>query len=111
MTGGSQPSLGATTAAFLAANVNLRTSVASNAMLTPSGALRLFCVGNVMMVRLMRESGFAVAVSIAAIVQSVLLAKVAVLWFRRWQPSLQLAAMGLGADAVALIASPRGGRG
>ncbi len=111
MTGGSLVWLAGTMAVFVAANVGLRTYVVSNALLTLFAALCLFCVGNLMMVRLMRESGLAVAVSVAAIVQLVLLAAVAVLWFDERPTMLQFAGMALGLVAVALIAWPQGGRG
>jgi glucose uptake protein len=74
------------------------------------GALALFSVGNVMMVRLMRESGLALAISVSSVVQLVLLTLVAILWFGERPGGLQMAGIALGVVAVALIAWPQGGQ-
>ena len=111
MSGGSILWLGGTMTVFILANSILRTYAGSGQAATLLGALALFCVGNVMMVRLMRESGLALAVSVSSVVQLVLLTLVAILWFGERPGGLQLAGMALGVVAVALIAWPHGGRG
>jgi glucose uptake protein len=95
---------------FVSANSVLRTYAASSYLPTLLGALLLFSLGNVMMVRLMRESGLALAISISSVVQLVLISAVAVVWFGERPTGLQLTGMGLGIVAVVLIAWPQGGR-
>jgi drug/metabolite transporter (DMT)-like permease len=74
-------------------------------------ALALFSVGNLMMVRLMRESGLAVAISVSSIVQLVLIGLVAWFVFGERPTGLQIAGMALGVVAVAMIAWPQGVKG
>ena len=95
-------------AAFVAGNAVLRSYVASQQMLVLLGALSLFTLGNLMMVRLMRESGLAVAISISSIVQLVLIGLIAWTVFGERPTTLQIAGMMLGVVAVALIAWPQG---
>ena len=95
---------------FVLANSVLRTYAASSYLPTLLGALLLFSLGNVMMVRLMRESGLAIAISISSVLQLVLISLVAVLWFGERPTGMQLAGMGLGVVAVVLIAWPQGAR-
>jgi glucose uptake protein len=95
---------------FVSANSVLRTYAASSYLPTLLGALLLFSLGNVMMVRLMRESGLAIAISISSVLQLVLISLVAVLWFGERPTGMQLAGMGLGVVAVVLIAWPQGAR-
>lgn len=98
-------------AAFVLANSVLRAYAASGAW--PTLALALFCflVGNLMMVRLMRESGLALAVSISSVVQLVALALIGVLWFGERLTGVQTAGVALGIVAVAMIAWPTGAAG
>lgn len=98
-------------AAFVLANSVLRAYAASGAW--PTLALALFCflVGNLMMVRLMRESGLALAVSISSVVQLVALALIGVLWFGERLTGVQTAGVALGIVAVAMIAWPTGAEG
>ena len=94
---------------FVLANSTLRGYAASSHLPTLIGALLLFSLGNVMMVRLMRESGLALAISVSSVVQLVLISLVAVLWFGERPSPRQIAGMALGVVAVVLIAWPRGG--
>ena len=93
---------------FVLANSVLRTYATSAYIPTLVGALALFSLGNLMMVRLMRESGLALAISISSVAQLVLISAVAVLWFGERPTPRQLAGMGLGIAAVVLIAWPQG---
>ena len=104
--------LGLAMAVFVAANSVLRTYAASSYLPTLLGALLLFSLGNVMMVRLMRKSGLALApaISISSATQFVLISAVAAAWLGERPTGLQLTGMGLGIVAVVLIASPQGGR-
>jgi small multidrug resistance pump len=93
---------------FVLANSVLRSYASSTYLPTLVGALLLFSLGNVMMVRLMRESGLALAISVSSVVQLVLISLVAVLWFGERPSPRQLAGMALGVVAVVLIAWPQG---
>lgn len=110
MAAGSALWLMAAMAVFVTANSVLRTYAASGWIPTLVGALALFSVGNVMMVRLMRESGLAVAIAVSSVVQLLLITAVAVLWFGERPTAMQMAGVALGVAAVALIAWPQGGR-
>jgi glucose uptake protein len=95
---------------FVLANSVLRTYAASSYLPTLLGALLLFSLGNVMMVRLMRESGLALAISVSSVLQLILISLVAFAWFGERPTGMQLAGMALGIVAVVLIAWPQGGR-
>jgi small multidrug resistance pump len=97
-------------AVFVLANSVLRGYSASSHGPTLVGALLLFTLGNLMMVRLMRESGLALAISISSVAQLVLISLVAFLWFGERPTPRQLAGMALGVAAVVLIAWPQGSR-
>lgn len=109
MSGGGLLWLGAAMAAFVAANSVLRTYAHSGVAMTLAGALGLFLVGNLIMVRVMREGGLALAVAISSVVQLVLLALIGVLWFGEKLTPVQMAGVVLGIVSVALIAWPQGG--
>lgn len=98
-------------AVFVAANTVLRIYAGNGRVAVLVGALALFCVGNLMMVRLMRESGLGVAIAVSSVVQLVLIGIVAVAVFGERPTALQLAGMVLGVVAVAMIAWPQEGRG
>lgn len=110
MSGGVLAWLAAAMAAFVAANTVLRSYSVSGVVLTLAGALGLFLVGNLIMVRVMREGGLALAVAISSVVQLVLLALIGVLWFGERLTPMQMAGVVLGIVSVALIAWPQGGR-
>ena len=109
MSAGSLLWLGVAMAVFVLANSVLRTYAASSHVPTLIGALLLFSLGNLMMVRLMRESGLALAISVSSVAQLVLISAVAVLWFGEKPSPRQIAGMALGIAAVVLIAWPREG--
>ncbi len=95
MTGGSLVWLGATMGVFLSASAALRAYVGGTGWGMLGGALLLYSLGNLMMVRLMRESGMAIAISVSA-----------VLLFAERPMPLQWAGIVLGVVAVALIVWP-----
>lgn len=103
--------LGLITAVFLSASAALRTYVERGAPSLLLASLALYGLGNLMMIRVMRESGMAVAISVSAVLQLVLATLVAVAAFGERPTGVQWAGIGLGAVAVALIAWPQGGRG
>lgn len=111
MSGGSILWLAGAMAVFITANSVLRAYVALSQVPVLIGALVLFSIGNLMMVRLMRESGLAVAISVSSVVQLVLIGLVAWLIFGERPTGLQLAGMALGCVAVAMIAWPAGAKG
>jgi small multidrug resistance pump len=94
---------------FLSAAASLRAYVASSALWLILLALALYCAGNLMMVRLMRESGMAVAISVSAVLQLVLATLVAVVFFAERPTMVQWTGIALGVVAVALIVWPQGG--
>ncbi|MEY4697258.1 MAG: hypothetical protein RIT14_1686 [Pseudomonadota bacterium] len=102
--------LGGAMTAFVAANAVLRAYAGSGQWPMLAAALGCFLVGNLMMVRLMRESGLALAVSISSVVQLVLLTLIGVWWFGERLTAMQVSGVVLGIVAVALIAWPQGGR-
>ena len=97
-------------AVFITANAVLKSYAESGQIAVLIGALALFCLGNLMMVRVMRESGLGVAVAISSVVQLVLIGVVAYAVFGERPTAMQLTGMALGVVAVALIAWPAGGR-
>ena len=103
--------LAAAMAVFITANSVLRAYVANAQVWVLLAALVLFSVGNLMMVRLMRESGLAVAISVSSIVQLVMIGLVAWFIFGERPTGLQIAGMALGVVAVAMIAWPTGAKG
>lgn len=99
--------LGSVMAIFLAASASLRAYVTEARPWLLLASLALYALGNLMMVRIMRESGMAVAISVSAVLQLVLATLVAVLVFGERPLPGQWAGIGLGVLAVALIAWPR----
>ncbi len=69
-------------------------------------ALGLYTVGNLMMLKLMRESGMGIAISVSAIGQLVLVNVVAMTVFGERPGHLQLAGLALGIVAMILVLWP-----
>ncbi|NDU99716.1 hypothetical protein [Pseudoroseicyclus tamaricis] len=99
--------LGGAMVVFLAASSLLRASLGKPGWLLIACALALYTLGNLMMLRLMRESGMAVAISISAVLQLLLANAVAFVWFGERPAPMQMAGIALGVAAVALIVLPR----
>jgi small multidrug resistance pump len=111
MTAGSYVWLGAAMTVFLAASATLRRYVDLPALWLLLLALALYTLGNLMMVRLMREGGMAVAISVSAVIQLLMANFVAIAVFGERPTPPQLAGIALGAVAVVLILSPWRGTG
>lgn len=112
MTSGSYLWLAAAMAVFLAASAALRRYVDLPALWILLVALALYTLGNLMMVRLMREGGMAIAISVSAVLQLLMANFVAIAVFGERPTPTQLAGIALGAVAVVLILSPwRGSAG
>ena len=109
MSGGLIIWLGAVMALFLAATAMLRSYVDNNSIWLVMVALVLYGVANLMMIRVMRESGMGVAISVSAIIQFLLANAVAVAWFGERPSTLQMFGIALGVVAVALIILPKAG--
>jgi glucose uptake protein len=103
--------LAAAMVVFVTANTVLRTYSASGQMWILIAALCLFTLGNIMMVRLMREGGLAVAIAVSSIIQLVAIGVIAWTVFGERPTGLQMGGMALGIVAVAMIVWPQGGNG
>lgn len=102
--------LGAATAVFVAANAVLKVYATKGQVPVLIGALALFCVGNWLMVQVMRVNGLGLAIALSAIFQLVAISLMAIVVFGERPTGLQLAGMALGVVAVAMIAWPTGAR-
>ena len=96
--------LAASTAVFMGANALLKTYANGAAAWVLAAALALFCLGNFIMVWVMRSGGLGVAISLSAIFQLLAITAMAVLVFGERPTLMQGAGMALGVVAVALIA-------
>ncbi len=94
-------------AVFLTATSALRLYVGTAQVGVLIGALVLYCVGNLMMVRIIRDSGMALAVAVSSVLQLVLATAIAVAIFGERPTGLQWAGIALGVVAVALIVWPQ----
>lgn len=74
-------------------------------------SLGLYVLGNLVMVRIMRESGMALAISVSAVLQLVLATLVAVIFFAERPSGLQWGGIALGMVAVAMLLWPAGRAG
>lgn len=108
---GTLPWLLASTAVFMAANSALKLHASSGGTWMLVGALALFCVGNTLMVHVMRGEGLGVAIVLSAIFQMVAITLLAALAFGERLAPLQWAGLALGIVAVAMIAWPKGAGG
>lgn len=95
------------TGVFMVANAVLKIYAVQGGLWVLAAALALFCVGNTMMVRVMRENGLGLAISVSAVLQLVAISLMAVVVFGERPTGMQIAGMGLGVVAVGLIAWPR----
>ncbi len=103
--------LGLATAVFVAANAVLKVYAVKGGLPVLLGALGLFCVGNWLMVQVMRLNGLGLAIALSAVFQLVAISVMAIFVFGERPTGLQLAGMALGCVAVAMIAWPAGAKG
>lgn len=101
--------LAGSTAVFMAANATLKTYAAKGGPLVLVGALALFCLGNFLMVRVMRENGLGLAIALSLIFQLIAITLMAVVVFGERPAPLQIAGLVLGVVAVSMIVWPQGG--
>ncbi|MBB5534426.1 hypothetical protein [Rhizobium giardinii] len=102
--------LAASMAIFLSAATASRYYVASNNILVLIFSLGLYCVGNLMMVRLMREGGLGLAISASAIAQLLLVNLIAFAMFGERLTLSQMAGVALGVVSMALMLLPSSGK-
>lgn len=103
--------LAGSTAVFMVANSLLKTYAAKGGPWVLVAALAAFCLGNWMMVRVMRENGLGLALALSLVFQLVAITMVAFLYFGERPTALQLAGVVLGVVSIAMIAWPQGGAG
>jgi small multidrug resistance pump len=98
----------ASTCVFMAANSALKIYAGAGGLWMLFGALILFCLGNFLMVQVMRGEGLGVAIVLSAIFQMVAITLLAAVAFGEKLSALQWAGLALGIVAVAMIAWPKG---
>ncbi|MGB8812726.1 MAG: hypothetical protein WCC57_06040 [Paracoccaceae bacterium] len=103
--------LAASTGVFMAANAVLKTYAVQGGWMVLAGALLLFCVGNTIMVQVMKANGLGLAISLSAVFQLLAISAMAVVVFGERPTGIQMVGMALGVVAVALIAWPQGAEG
>ena len=101
--------LAGSTVVLMAANAVLKTYAAHGGLWVLVGALALFCLGNFLMVRVMRENGLGLAIALSLIFQLITITGVAMVVFGERPTGLQLAGLVLGVVAVTTIVWPQGG--
>ena len=97
-------------ATFLSAATASRAYIGSNSIPMLIFSLGLYCVGNLVMLKLMREGGLAMAVSISAIAQLLLINVIAMVIFGERLSTTQLIGVAVGAVAMALMLFPGPGK-
>jgi len=98
-------------AIFMAAASSLRVYVDRPSVWLLVVAITLYTAGNLMMVRVMRESGLAVAMSLSAVLQLVLINLIGLLIFGERPSPMQVGGITLGIVAVTMIVWPQGRQG
>lgn len=101
--------LSVATCVFVAANAVLKVYATKGQLPVLIGALLLFCLGNWLMVQVMKANGLGLAIALSAIFQLVAISVMAIFVFGERPTGLQMAGMALGVVAVAMIAWPTGG--
>ena len=101
--------LAASTVVFMAANATLKTYAVKGGPWVLVGALALFCLGNWLMVRVMRENGLGLAIALSLIFQLLAITAMAFGWFGERPTGLQMAGLALGVVAITMIVWPQGG--
>ena len=99
----------ASTGVFMVANALLKTYAAKGGPEMLVAALAAFCLGNWLMVRVMRENGLGLGLALSLVFQLVAITLIAYLFFGERPSMLQLAGVALGVVSIAMIAWPSGG--
>lgn len=101
--------LAASTGVFMVANSLLKTYAQKGGVWVLVAALAAFCLGNWLMVRVMRENGLGLALALSLVFQLVGITLIAFLVFGERPTPLQIAGVVLGVVSIAMIAWPQGG--
>ena len=99
------------TAVFLTAASLSRAYVATSNTVLVVTSMALFVVGNLIMLKVMREGGLGIAISLSAVSQLILINIVAFLFFGERLTGLQLAGVAFGVLAMGLMLTPAAARG
>jgi glucose uptake protein len=92
---------------FVSAATASRLYVSTSNWLWVALSLSLYIIGNLIMIRLMREGGLGVAISISAIAQLVLANVIAFTFFQERFSGVQMGGIALGLVAVTLMMWPQ----
>lgn len=93
---------------FLSAATASRAYIATSNLFLLVLSLGLYCAGNLVMVRLMREGGLGLAISVSAVAQLLLINVIAYFVFGERLTASQMAGAGLGLIAMMLLLFPIG---
>jgi small multidrug resistance pump len=104
-------SLGTSMAIFLGAASASRAYIGNNDLSWLILSLFLYCVGNLVMLKIMRESGMGIAFAVSSIAQLILVNVIAFVVFGERLTALQYAGLALGLVSIGLIVFPASGRG
>jgi small multidrug resistance pump len=99
--------LAAASAIFIAAASATRAYISSDNWLWVALSLTLYVIGNLVMIRIMREGGLGLAISISAIAQLILVNIIAFAIFNERLTNIQMAGVGLGVVAMVLMMWPQ----
>ena len=102
--------LGGAMLIFLGGATASRAYISTGNVLLLVLSLSLYCIGNLMMVRLMREGGLGLAISASAIVQLIVVNFIAFAVFGERLSLPQMAGVGLGVVSMALMLFPLQGK-
>ena len=97
------------TGVFMVANSLLKTYAAKGCALMLVAALVAFCLGNALMVKVMRANGLGLALALSLVFQLVAVTVIAYVVFGERPSGLQLAGVVLGIVSITMIAWPNGG--
>lgn len=101
--------LAASTGVFMVANSLLKTYAAKGGAFFLILALACFCLGNFLMVKVMRENGLGLALALSLVFQLVAITVIAFVFFGERPSGLQVAGVVLGIVSISMIAWPQGG--
>lgn len=97
------------TGVFKVAKSLLKTYAAKGGSLMLLASLACFCLGNYLMVRVMRENGLGMALALSLVFQLVAVTVIAFLVFGKRPSGLQSAEVVLGIASISMISWPQGG--
>ncbi|MCL6707249.1 hypothetical protein M8R20_09585 [Pseudomonas sp. R2.Fl] len=101
--------LGVAMVIFLSAATASRAYISSDRLWVLALSLALYCAGNLLMVKLMREGGLGLAISASSVAQLLLINVIAFLVFGERLTTVQMAGVALGIVSMALMLFPSKG--